>query len=72
MDNYIFNEYNWLYSMTYFELLDYLKKGLDFNDNTYPYINHNEVLTQYTADDLRKFIIEIIEDNENCAIIDGV
>lgn len=40
--------------------------------NTYPYINHDEVLTQYTADDLREFIIEIIEDNGNCTIISGV
>lgn len=72
MDNYIFNNYNWLYSMNYDDLLNYLKNDLDFNDNTYPYINHDEVLTKYTADDLRKFIIEIIEDNGNCTIISGV
>lgn len=33
-------EYALFYEMNKNELLNYLKNDLDFNNNTYPYLNH--------------------------------
>ena len=44
-------EYAPFYEMNKNELLDYLKNDLDFNANTYPYLNHEEVLNM-SEDDL--------------------
>ena len=61
-------EYAYLYDMTKDELLEYLKIDLDFNDDTYPYLNHKEVLNMSEAN-LRQLIIEIIDENEHSMII---
>ena len=45
-------EYAPFYEMNKNELLDYLKNDLDFNDSTYPYLNHKEVLNM-NEEDLR-------------------
>ena len=49
-------------------LLDYLKNDLDFNANTYPYLNHEEVLNM-SEDDLRELIIEIVDENDHSIVI---
>lgn len=61
-------EYSSFYDMNKDELLDYLKNDLDFNDDTYPYLNHNEVLNM-SEDDLRELIIEIVDDNDHSLVI---
>ena len=50
------------------ELLNYLKDNLDFSDDTYPYLNHNEVLNM-DEEQLRKLIVELEEENTCCTII---
>ena len=50
------------------ELLDYLKNDLDFNDSTYPYLNHKEVLNM-NEEDLRELIIEIVDENDHSMVI---
>lgn len=50
------------------ELLNYLKNELKFNDNTYPYLDHKEVL-KMNEDELRKLVIEIVDENESCTVI---
>lgn len=61
-------EYAPFYEMNKNELLDYLKNDLDFNDNTYPYLNREEVLNM-SEDDLRELIIEIVDENEHSIVI---
>ena len=61
-------EYAPFYEMNKNELLDYLKNDLDFNDNPYPYLNHEEVLNM-SEDDLRELIIEIVDENEHSIVI---
>lgn len=46
------------------ELLNYLKNELEFNDNTYSYLDHKEVL-KMNEDELRKLVIEIVDENES-------
>lgn len=50
------------------ELLNYLKNDLDFNDNTYPYLDHNEVFNM-DEERLRELIVEIIEEQQCCTTI---
>ena len=50
------------------ELLKYLKENLEFNDNTYPYLDHNEVLNM-DEEKLRELIAEIIEEQQCCTIV---
>jgi len=50
------------------ELLNYLKDNLDFRDDTYPYLNHDEVLNM-DEEQLRKLIVELEEENTCCTII---
>ena len=54
-------EYSRFYDMDRDQLLNYLKNELDFNDNTYPYLNHNEVLNM-DEEKLRTLIIEIVDE----------
>ena len=61
-------EYAPFYEMNKNELLDYLKNDLDFNDNTYPYLNHEEVLNM-SEDDLRELIIEIVDEIDHSIVI---
>lgn len=61
-------EYAPFYEMNKNELLDYLKNDLDFNDSTYPYLNHKEVLNM-NEEDLRELIIEIVDENDHSMII---
>ena len=56
-------EYSRFYDMDRDQLLNYLKNELDFNDNTYPYLNHNEVLNM-DEEKLRTLIIEIVDENQ--------
>jgi len=56
-------EYSRFYDMDRDQLLSYLKNELDFNDNTYPYLNHNEVLNM-DEEKLRTLIIEIVDENQ--------
>jgi len=56
------------YEMDKDELLDYLKNELDFNDSTYPYLDHNEVLNM-DEEKLRELVIEIVDENESSTII---
>lgn len=66
MNLYIGNlEYFLLYEMNKNELLDYLKNDLDFNNNTYPYLNHEEILNM-NEEDLRELIIGIVDKNDHC------
>lgn len=66
MNLYIGNlEYFLLYEMNKNELLDYLKNDLDFNNNTYPYLNHEEILNMNEGD-LRELIIGIVDENDHC------
>ena len=58
-------EYFLLYEMNKNELLDYLKNDLDFNNNTYPYLNHEEILNM-NEEDLRELIIGIVDKNDHC------
>lgn len=50
------------------ELLNYLKDNLEFRDDTYPYLDHNEVLNM-DEEKLRELIVEIIEDQQCCTVI---
>lgn len=52
------------YEMNKDELWDYLVNTLDYNDNTYPYLNHSEV-SKMNEEELRKLVIEIVDDNES-------
>ncbi len=61
-------EYDPFYEMNKNELLDYLKNDLDFNDSTYPYLNHKEVLNM-NEEDLRELIIEIVDENDHSMVI---
>lgn len=61
-------EYAPFYEMNKDELLDYLKNDLDFNDNTYPYLNHKVVLNM-NEEDLRELIIEIVDENDHSIVI---
>lgn len=61
-------EYPYLYDMDKEELLNYLKDNLDFRDDTYPYLNHDEVLNM-DEEQLRKLIVELEEENTCCTII---
>ena len=66
MNLYIGNlEYFLLYEMNKNELLDYLKNDLDFNNNTYHYLNHEEILNM-NEEDLRELIIGIVDENDHC------
>lgn len=56
------------YEMSKEELSDYLKNELEFNDNTYPHLDHKEVLN-YDEEKLRELVIEIVDHNESCTII---
>lgn len=56
-------EYSYFYDMDREQLLNYLKNELDFNDNTYPYLNHNEVLNM-NEEELRTLVIEIVDENQ--------
>lgn len=56
-------EYSHFYDMDREQLLNYLKNELNFNDNTYPYLNHYEVLNM-NEEELRKLVIEIIDENQ--------
>lgn len=56
-------EYSRFYDMDRDQLLNYLKNELDFNDNTYPYLNHNEVLNM-DEEKLRTLVIEIVDENQ--------
>ena len=56
-------EYSHFYDMDRDQLLDYLKNELNFNDNTYPYLNHNEVLNM-NEEELRTLVIEIVDENQ--------
>ena len=56
-------EYSHFYDMDRDQLLNYLKNELDFNDNTYPYLNHNEVLNM-DEEKLRTLVIEIVDENQ--------
>lgn len=56
-------EYSHFYDMDREQLLNYLKNELDFNDNTYPYLNHNEVLNM-NEEELRTLVIEIVDENQ--------
>jgi len=58
-------EFAYIYGKDRSELLHYLKNDLDFNDNTYPYLNHEEVLNM-SDDDLRELIIELVLENQCC------
>ncbi len=58
-------EYALFYEMNKNELLNYLKNDLDFNNNTYPYLNHEEILNM-SEEDLRKLIIGIVDENDHC------
>lgn len=58
-------EFAYIYEKDRNELLHYLKNDLDFNDNTYPYLNHEEVLDM-SDDDLRELIIELVIENQCC------
>lgn len=58
-------EYALFYEMNKNELLNYLKNDLDFNNNTYPYLNHEEILNM-NEEDLRKLIIGIVDKNDHC------
>ena len=58
-------EYALLYEMNKNELLDYLKNDLDFNNYTYPYLNHEEILNM-NEKDLRELIIGIVDGNDHC------
>lgn len=58
-------EYTLLYEMNKNELLDYLKNDLDFNNYTYPYLNHEEILNM-NEKDLRELIIGIVDENDHC------
>jgi len=58
-------EYALLYEMNKNELLDYLKNDLDFNNNTYPYLNHEDILNM-NEEDLRELIIGIVDENDHC------
>ena len=56
-------EYSHFYDMDRDQLLNYLKNELDFNDTTYPYLNHNEVLNM-DEEKLRTLVIEIVDENQ--------
>lgn len=56
-------EYSHFYDMDRDQLLNYLKNELEFNDNTYPYLNHNEVLNM-DEEKLRTLVIEIVDENQ--------
>ena len=43
-------EYALFYEMNKNELLNYLKNDLDFNNYTYPYLNHEEILNMNEKD----------------------
>lgn len=58
-------EYALLYEMNKNELLDYLKNDLDFNNNTYPYLNHEEILNM-NEENLRELIMGIVDENDHC------
>lgn len=61
-------EYPFLYEMDKEELLNYLENDLEFNDNTYPYLDHNEVLNM-DEEKLRELIAGIIEEQQCSTVI---
>ena len=56
--------YNPFYEMNRDELWDYLVNKLDYNDDTYPYLNHDEI-SKMDEEKLRGLIIEIVDDNQS-------
>lgn len=50
------------------ELLKYLKNDLDFRDDTYPYIDHEEVLNM-DEEQLRQLIYKIEDELTCCTTI---